>query len=60
MQSMTDEGFREAIPDTVVQIESGDGLCHTPHPTFADAKATFSRRGRRKEQSDDLQNPFRS
>jgi hypothetical protein len=56
MRSMTDEGYREARscrhaskPDfepLTLSVVAGL-LRKTPHPTFADAKATLSRKGRR-------------
>jgi hypothetical protein len=56
MRSMTDEGYREARscrddpkPDfepLTFSVVAGL-LRNIPHPTFADAKATFSRKGRR-------------
>jgi hypothetical protein len=46
---MTDEGSREAILQGFnALIKLKNFLRKTPHPTFACAKATFSRKGRRK------------
>jgi hypothetical protein len=56
MRSMTDEGSREArecrdaptpeFEPLTLSVVAGL-LRKTPHPTFANAKATFSRKGRR-------------
>jgi hypothetical protein len=47
MRSMTDEGYGVSHPPAPLAATLQDFLRNTPHPTFADAKATFSRRGRR-------------
>jgi hypothetical protein len=47
--AMTDEGYSEAILLCFNTLKSCKYLLRkTPHPTFADAKATFSRTGRRR------------
>jgi hypothetical protein len=46
MRSMTDEGCGAAIPGREGATAVGS-LCDTPHPTFANANAIFSRKGRR-------------
>ena len=48
MRSMTDEGYGVSHPPLPQAEASKGSLRDTPLPTFADAKATFSRKGRRK------------
>jgi hypothetical protein len=48
MRSMTDEGYGVSHPPIHAGSIIAGLLRKTPHPTFADAKATFSRKGRRK------------
>jgi hypothetical protein len=47
MRSMTDEGYGDSHPPFPLVDALEGSLRDTHHPTFADAKATFSRKGRR-------------
>jgi hypothetical protein len=48
MRSMTGEGYGVSHPPIRLMERLAGSLRDTPHPTFADAKATFSRKERRK------------
>jgi hypothetical protein len=47
--AMTDEGYGVSHPPVPLAATLEGFLRNTPYPTFADAKATFPRKGGRKE-----------